>query len=70
MFSSHKHEVARLQSDFYRNQYYKILTGLIISGLIILLLIALIIYHLLFTQPATYYASTTTGRILPMMPAH
>lgn len=68
MFSQDKYEVARMQSDFYRDQYHKILLGLIISGGIMLLLIALIIYFMLFTNPPQYYASTTTGRIIPMTP--
>lgn len=58
----------RLQSDFYRDSYYKILNALIFSCLIIVLLIAAIIYFVLFHPPTHYYATTLGGQIIPMVP--
>lgn len=62
--------LARLQSDFYRDSYYRMLRWLFISLSIILLLISLIIYYMLFTSPLHYYATTTTGQIIPMAPKY
>ena len=59
-------EIARLQSDFYRDQYRKMLRWLMGSILIIFILVAVIIYLILFRQPQVYYASTIEGRIIPM----
>lgn len=63
-----RQQLARLQSDFYRDQYHKILTALLISTGIILIFVATIIYFVLFTTLPLYYGSTTTGRIIPMVP--
>jgi len=61
-----RHEIARLQSDFYRDQFHKLLRWLIISILIIFLLICGIAYLILFKSPVPYYANTIDGRILTM----
>lgn len=64
----HRYEQARFQSDFYRNCYRKTLVVLLLSIMVMLCLIGAIIYVVL-TQPSTnYYASTTSGQILPMTP--
>jgi len=62
----HRHEIARLQSDFYRDQYRKILRWLMGAVLIMLVLILMIIYLILFTPQQHYYANTTDGKILAM----
>ncbi len=62
-----RHEIARLQSDFYRDSYYKALRMLMVTMVIILLLIAAIIYVVIFQPPPRYYATTTTGQIIPMV---
>lgn len=59
-------ENARLQSDFYRDQFHKMLRWLTISLLIIMLLIACIIYFILFQAPQEKYANTTDGKIMIM----
>lgn len=64
-----RREIARLQSDFYRDQFRKILHWLVGALLIILILIAGIIYLILFEPPIHFYANTTDGKILPMPPA-
>jgi len=61
-----KHQIARMQSDFYKDWYHKILRGLIISSAIILCLVVAIIYFVLFSPEQTYYATTTEGQIIPM----
>jgi hypothetical protein len=63
-----KKELARLQSDCYRDAYYKMLRGITASALVILFLILVIIYYVLFTVPPVYYGTATTGQIIPMVP--
>ena len=61
-----RHEIARLQSDFYRDQFRKVLRWLIMSIIIMFLLIAVIIYVILWQPYQQYYANTTEGKILSM----
>jgi intracellular multiplication protein IcmL len=63
-----RHELARLQSDFYRDNYRKMLIALILSILVMLLLISAIIYIVLKQPDTKYYASTTNGQIIQMIP--
>jgi hypothetical protein len=63
-----KHQLARLQSDFYRDNYYKMLRGIMVSAVVIFLLIIAIIYYVLFTAPPQYYGTATSGQIIPMAP--
>jgi multisubunit Na+/H+ antiporter MnhB subunit len=61
-----RHEIARLQSDFYRDQFRKILRWIMYAMVIIFLLIAAIIYFILFQPKQSYYANTVDGKILAM----
>lgn len=61
-----QHELAWLQSDFYRNQFRKVLRWLIVVTFIMFLLIGSIIYVILIQPSPKYYANTSEGRILPM----
>lgn len=61
-----RHEIARLQSDFYRDQFRKILRWLITALFIIFALIATVIYLILFHPTPRYYANTSEGLILAM----
>jgi hypothetical protein len=61
-----RQEIARLQSDFYRDQYRKILRWIMGAVFIILALIITIIYLILFEPKRPYYANTTDGKILAM----
>ena len=61
-----RHESARLYSDFYRDQFRKILRWLMVSVFIMFILIAGIIYLILFHPAQQYYANTTEGKILLM----
>ena len=60
---------ARLQSDFYRDQFHKMLNWLIISVIIMFILLATVFYLILFKPSVAYYANTTDGKILDM-PKH
>lgn len=63
-----RHEIARLQSDFYRDQYRKMLRLILYSVFIIFALILCIIYLVLFKPVSPYYVNTTDGKILSMPP--
>lgn len=59
-------QIARLQSDFYRDQFRKTIRRLMVSVTVMFMLIAAIIYVVLTRPQQTYYANTTEGKILPM----
>jgi hypothetical protein len=61
-----RHEQARLQSDFYRDCYHKMLRLLLIEVGVMLLLILAIIYIILFEVKPLYYATTTSGQIIQL----
>lgn len=61
-----RQEIARLQSDFYRDQFRKMLRWLMYSIGIIYILIGVIVY-VIVSQPAQrYYGNTTEGKIFEM----
>lgn len=62
----HRQQIARLQSDFYRNQFRKVLRWLMYSVFIMFILLATIFYLVLSKPTSNYYANTTDGKILPM----
>lgn len=61
-----RHEIARLQSDFYRDQFRKILRWILYAIFVIFALILSIIYLILFKPVTPYYANTSDGKILSM----
>lgn len=61
-----RNEIARLQSDFYRDQFRKIVRWLLGAAILMLVLIFLIIYSILVQPTQDYYANTIEGRILDM----
>lgn len=63
-----RHAIARLQSDFYRDQYRKMLRWLVAAILVMYLLLFAIAYLILFKPTPQYFANTTDGRILSMPP--
>lgn len=63
-----KDDIPRMQSDFYRNWYHKILRALVISAFIMLFLILAIIYNVIFKPVQKYYATTTEGQIIRILP--
>lgn len=58
---------ARFQSTFYRDNYHKVLNGLIYLNILSILVIIAIIYFILFHPATEYYATTPTGKIIPMV---
>lgn len=61
-----RHEIARLQSDFYRDKFRRTLGWLFICVIIMISLIVTIIYLILVKPTSHYYANTTDGKILEM----
>ncbi|MEO8400703.1 MAG: hypothetical protein ABI597_02755 [Gammaproteobacteria bacterium] len=61
-----RQEIARLQSDFYRDKYKSTLRILLISICVMVALIAGIIYLVLFRIAPQYYATTPEGQIIHM----
>lgn len=62
-------EIARLQSDFFRDQFRKVVRWLLVSVTLMFVLIALIVYFILTQPNPKYYGNTIEGRILKMPPA-
>jgi hypothetical protein len=65
---SDRERQGRYQSDFYRENYHKLLNALILSCVIVVMLIAAIIYFILQHHEPTYYATTLGGSIISMTP--
>lgn len=63
---ANRSDVARLQSDFYRDQFRKMVRWLIYSMVIMMLLVAAIVYCIIFQPTQQFYANTAEGRILTM----
>jgi hypothetical protein len=61
-----RHEIARLQGDFYRDKYRGVLRWLLFSFVLMVALICGIIYLVLFKAPSYYYATTIEGQIIPL----
>jgi hypothetical protein len=61
-----RQEIPSLQSNFYRQQFHKLLRWLLVAIVIILLLLGTIIYFLAYRAPQKYYANTTDGKILEL----
>lgn len=59
-------EIPRLQSDFYRDQFRKVVRWLMAAVVLMFVLIAIIIYCILVQPSQDYYANTVEGRILNM----
>ena len=62
-----RYQIARLQSDFYRDQFRRIVRWLVVELLLMMLFVSLIVYQVLFPPEQQYYANTTDGRVLPMI---
>jgi uncharacterized membrane protein len=56
----------RFQSDFYRDNFHKLLTLVVLEVFIVVGLLVAIIW-VIFAQPVSqFYATTTSGNILPL----
>ncbi len=63
---SRRGDNARLQSDFYRDQFRRMLRWLMASMMLMILLVLAIIYSILIQPHQDYYANTSEGRIMNM----
>ncbi len=61
-----KYEIARTRAELHRDNYRKLLRILIFFNAVTLFLIASIIYIIFFQPTATYYATTSTGLVIPL----
>jgi len=61
-----RQDIARLQSDFYRDQYRKMLRWLTVSICIVLVLVLCVIYMILVQPTPIYYGNTIDGKVLLM----
>lgn len=59
-------ESARMQSDFYRDQFRKTLRRIMGCVVLIYVLIFAILYFVFIQAPQEQYASTVDGKIMPM----
>jgi hypothetical protein len=61
-----KYEIARMRAELHRDNYRQLLRVLIGLNVLTLLLIVAIIYVIFFQPDPTYYATTTTGFVIPL----
>jgi hypothetical protein len=62
-----RHEIPRLQGDFYRDQFRKLLRWIFMTMMLIFVLLVAILYVIFFYEPTRrFYANTTDGKILDM----
>lgn len=61
-------ELVRMRNEFYRDNYRRIVAILLLAFLIITLLISALIYVVTHPPAPKYFATDTTGRIIPLVP--
>lgn len=61
-------EVIRLRNEFYRDSYRKVVGALLICILVVLMLIGALTYMITNPPMPKYFATTTEGRIMPLVP--
>jgi len=61
-------EVVKLRNDFYRDSYRKLVVIMILAMLVIGGLTFTVVYMVTHRPMPTYFASTDTGRIIPLIP--
>lgn len=61
-----KYEIARMRAELHRDNYRQLLRFLIFLNIVTLILIASIIYVVFFQPKPTYYATTSTGLVIPL----
>lgn len=61
-------EVVRLRNEFYRDSYRKVVGALLLCILTILMLIGALTYIVSNPPMPRYFATTTEGRIMPLVP--
>lgn len=61
-------ELVRMRNDFYRDNYRRIVTILLLAFFTICLLIGSLVYVLTHPPAPKYFATSTSGRIVPLVP--
>jgi len=61
-----KYEIARMRAELHRDNYRQLLRTLIFLNIVTLTLIAGIIYVIIFHPTPTYFATTSTGLVIPL----
>ncbi len=61
-------ELVRMRNEFYRDNYRRVIAILLLAFLIIALLVSALIYVVTHPPAPKYFATNTSGRIVPLMP--
>lgn len=61
-----RHEIARMRAELHRDSYKKLLRILIYLNVLALILMICLAYVIFFQPAPTYYATTSTGLIIPL----
>lgn len=61
-------ELVRLRNNFYRDNYRRVMTLLLVMMLVLLCLIGTLIYVVLHRPEPKYYATTQSGHVLQLVP--
>lgn len=61
-------EIVRIRNEFYRDNYRRIVAILLLAFLIIGLLVSALIYVVTHPPTPKYFATDTSGRIVPLVP--
>jgi intracellular multiplication protein IcmL len=61
-------EVVRLRNDFYRDNYRRVMSMLLLSSLVIVILVCAVVYVVLNPPAPKYFATDAQGRIIRLTP--
>ncbi len=61
-------ELIRLRNNFYRDNYRKVVTALLVALIAIIVLVCGIVYLVMDRPAPTYFATTDSGNIIPIVP--
>jgi len=61
-------ELVRLRNNFYRDNYRKVVSALLVALLAIIALVGAIVYLVMDRPAPTYFATTDSGNIIPIVP--
>lgn len=61
-------ELVRLRNNFYRDNYRKVVGALLVALIAIVALVGAVVYLVMNRPSPTYFATTDSGRIIPLVP--
>lgn len=61
-------EVIRLRNNFYRDNYRRVVSALLVAVFAIIALTAAVVYLVMERPAPTYFATTDSGRLIPIIP--